>query len=229
MKKIHKDLIIVILIILVSSVLGLFGCSKEYVQPASISITIDDMPNFPENTAKMLNVLKKHKVHATLFCIGEYMVQNPELVNRMVAEGHTLGNHTYTHVDLKTVNLQEVFTKEIIRTQDLIDSFCNYTSERFFRPPYGSLSSDEEDYLTHMDYKVRYWDWDASDWDNSVSVRQIIDYHKEQIRTNTNPNPVVLFHLSNNSIIAMDSLLTYLEQKNIKVVPFSRFYPSSKK
>jgi len=230
MKTSHRNLIIVILIILASSVLGVFsGCTKEYVQPQSVSITIDDMPNFPENTAKMLDVLKKHKVHATLFCIREYMVQNPALVERMVQEGHILGNHTYTHIDLKTVNLQEVFIREIIRTQNLVDSFSHYSSERFFRPPYGSLSSEEESYLTHMGYKVRYWDWDASDWNPNVSVKEIITYHKEQIRINTGQNPVILFHLSDNSVIAMDSLLTYLEQKNIKVVPFSHFYPKTKK
>lgn len=216
MKK-YRNFIIVVLIVLASSILGLFGCKKEYIQPQSVSITIDDAPRFDANTIGILDVLKKHKVQATFFCIGVDIEQHYDIMNRMHNEGHIIGNHTYSHIDLKSTSLEKVFINEIIKTQNLVDSLNHYQYDRFFRPPYGSLSSNQESYLEHMGYKVRYWDWDASDWDNNVTVEQIIQYHKNKINTNTLENPVMLFHLSNQSVIALDSVLTYLKQKHIKV------------
>lgn len=229
--KTNKNIWWVILILLLSVLVGFINsCTKQPVfKPQVVSITIDDAPNFPENTIKMLDVLKKHNVHATFFCIGEYMVKSPEIMDRMFKEGHIIGNHTYTHVDLKTVNLQEVFIKEIIRTQDLVDSFSHYNGAGFFRPPYGSLTSNQKDYLEHMGYKVRMWDWSAEDWDNNVSVKEIIAYHKDKINNNTLETPIMLFHLSNQSVIALDSVLCYIEQRNIKVVPFSSWFPTPNK
>lgn len=220
MKTRNKNILIVILIILTSSLLGLFSCTKEYTLPKVVIITIDDAPRFTENTTKMLDILNKHQVKAVFFCIGIDIEAQPEIMLRMTNEGHIVGNHTYTHPNIEeALSIDTVYEKEIIPTQVLIDKYysLNNNGVKYFRPPYGSLSDTHIRYVESKGYKVCFWDIDASDWSCSVTVEEIISYHKEALNRINKDTVVTLFHLSNNSNIALDSLLYFYKQKNIEV------------
>jgi peptidoglycan/xylan/chitin deacetylase (PgdA/CDA1 family) len=202
----------IIVIILMSLLLA--SCIKEAIVPRSVVITIDDAPNFPENTGKMLDVLKKHNVKATFFCIGSYVDNTTSyLLDRMKNEGHMICNHSYTHPDFQTMEMSEIET-ELSKTQAIISK---YTDVKLFRPPYGSISEEQEAYLFKKGYDCVMWDWDATDWDPEVSVERIKNYYLNKLNNCDIERPVLLFHLTKNSVTCLDWLLTELERRNIKV------------
>jgi peptidoglycan/xylan/chitin deacetylase (PgdA/CDA1 family) len=202
----------IIVIILMSLLLA--SCIKEAIVPRSVVITIDDAPNFPENTGKMLDVLKKHNVKATFFCIGSYVDNTTSyLLDRMKNEGHMIYNHSYSHPYFEAMSIEEV-EKELDITQKM---FSKYTDVKLFRPPYGSISEEQEAYLFKKGYDCVMWDWDATDWDPEVSVERIKNYYLNKLNTCDIEKPVLLFHLTKNSVTCLDWLLTELERRNIKV------------
>jgi len=101
--------------------------------PGKIALTFDDGPS-PEWTPKILEILKEKNVHATFFIIGENGAASPKLVQRVLAEGHDLGNHTFTHPNIGEVS-DSVAAIEINATQRLIEALTG-RSTRLFRPPY---------------------------------------------------------------------------------------------
>jgi len=101
--------------------------------PGKVALTFDDGPN-PEWTPKVLDILKEKGVRGTFFIIGENGTANPRLVQRILAEGHDLGNHTFTHPNLGETP-ESVAGIELNATQRLIEALTG-RSTRLFRPPY---------------------------------------------------------------------------------------------
>lgn len=180
--------------------------------PKSVIITIDDAPNFPEQTSKILDVLDRHNAKCTFFCIGEYIESNDTLLKRMKKDSFGIANHSYTHSDFQTMSNDEV-KQELDRTQDLLKE---YTDMRYFRPPYGSITDEQIAWLFTKGYDAVMWDWNAEDWDTNKTIEQIKEYYIDKLENNDIVKPIVLFHLSDNSIICLDWLLTELEKRNIK-------------
>jgi peptidoglycan/xylan/chitin deacetylase (PgdA/CDA1 family) len=190
-----------------------------------VVITIDDMPAFPENSVKMLDVLKAHNIQATIFCIGMYMEEQPELTKRIIRE-QTIGNHTYSHPHLSQKSTVTML-QEVTTNQRVIDSLQSSTYpkstnkpeyNKYFRAPYGDLTSKQESELSSLGYKVTWWDIDGSDWDNTKSLDNIMkDIHKQLVKTDSSI-PILLFHLSNNSILALETMINEFESKGIKVI-----------
>ncbi|WP_027513945.1 polysaccharide deacetylase family protein, partial [Rhizobium sullae] len=106
----------------------------------SVYLTFDDGPN-PFSTPQILDVLAEHRVPATFFVIGAYAKEQPELIRRIVAEGHEVANHTMTHPDLSTCGLHEV-EREIIEANKAILSACPEAAVRHIRAPYGAWTED---------------------------------------------------------------------------------------
>jgi peptidoglycan/xylan/chitin deacetylase (PgdA/CDA1 family) len=99
-----------------------------------VALTFDDGPA-PPFTGQILDVLRDYRVPATFFVCGQNAERHPELVRRIHAEGHTLGNHTYSHPFLYIQSRQRI-AEEIDRTQEVIGRLTGYRP-RLFRPPYG--------------------------------------------------------------------------------------------
>jgi len=208
----------IIFVLFVIWIFSICSCNKVIDIPneRSIVITIDDAPNQPLNTKKMLNVLNKHNAQAIFFCIGYYIETDTMSLTDSIAKYHTLSNHTYSHPDIKTKSLNEIYINEIEYTQMIIDGYNDKYNKHnaYFRPPYGSITDYQQDSLTAKGYNIVWWDIDASDWNQSVSVNEILSYHKREILKRD--KSTLIFHLSDNSIIAMDSLLIWCDNNNIK-------------
>lgn len=144
----------------------------------TLSLTFDDGPD-EINTPKLLDLLSREGVSATFFITGQQAAKHPELMRRIVAEGHALGNHTFSHRDLTTVSSEE-FRRELIATDRIIRATTN-TYTTMFRPPYGGI----DDYsLSHgvttllraqqLGYTTVNYDHDSNDWkhphDDNISV-----------------------------------------------------------
>lgn len=128
-----------------------------------VALTFDDGP-YPPYTEQVLDVLREYKVPATFFVIGRNAEKHPELVRRIVAEGHQIGNHTYNHVDLLKTNRRGI-ADEIDRTNRLLQTITG-DMPHVVRPPHGFRDSVVIDAMTERKLKVVEWSVSSRDWTN---------------------------------------------------------------
>ena len=102
-----------------------------------IAMTFDDGPS-SETTPRLLEILKQRNIKATFFLIGENAASNPDIVRRILADGHEIGNHSWTHPQLSRLSDDRV-TAEINKTQDAIKEASGFTPT-LLRPPYGAIT-----------------------------------------------------------------------------------------
>lgn len=143
----------------------------------------DDGPH-PQYTELLLDGLKKRGVHATFFVTGEHAEQYPDIIKRMSQEGHIIGNHTYSHIQLTSGN-REKFKQELIKTNQIL---TNITGKEvlYVRPPYGTWDKSFE---TELNMFPVLWNVDPLDWcsDNaSCVVRRVIK--------DTEESDIILMH-----------------------------------
>ncbi|HEX5176879.1 MAG TPA: polysaccharide deacetylase family protein, partial [Chthoniobacteraceae bacterium] len=130
--------------------------SQCHVDGQYIAMTFDDGPHV-ENTPRLLEMLKKRDIKATFFVVGECVVQYPALMKRIVAEGHEIANHSWSH-PLLTKMSEEAVTAQIQRTHDAIVAATGVTP-KLFRPPYGGFSLNQRNWANKKwDYKIILWD-----------------------------------------------------------------------
>lgn len=123
-----------------------------------IALTFDDGPH-PSYTEELLDGLKERGVHATFFVTGEHAKLHPDIIKRMYDEGHLIGNHTYSHIQLKSSN-REQFKEELIETNEIISGITGQEVQ-FVRPPYGTWDKKFE---TELNMFPVLWTIDPLDW-----------------------------------------------------------------
>ncbi|WP_448383806.1 glycosyltransferase [Desulfosoma sp.] len=194
-------------------------------QPEEVAISFDDGPD-PKWTPKILDVLKKHGVKASFFVVGLKVEKNPELLRRIVAEGHEVGIHTYTHPNLGEVSEERVKV-ELNATRRLIETVTGH-STILFRPPYnadGFPQSLEEiapiRLAQSMGYVTVSDDVDPEDW-SLPGALAIFERVKRERRLGGN---VVLLHDAGGdrgeTVEALSAILDYLEKRGDRIVPLS--------
>lgn len=114
-------------------------------------------------TSKILDVLKEKKAPAVFFVTYDYAKRNPDLIKRMIAEGHIVGNHSYTHPSMPTVSLEKA-SEEITKLHDYIKENFNYTMT-LFRPPMGEYSEQTLALTKELGYQSVFWSFAYKDWD----------------------------------------------------------------
>ena len=127
-----------------------------------VLLTFDDGPH-PTLTPKLLDCLAEHGATGVFFVIGQ-RVASPAgraIIRRAHAEGHRIGNHTFTHPDLTKLTEAQV-RDEIVRTGDLLTEFL--TDHKLFRPPYGAHNSVVDRVVRELDYHMVLWNVDSEDW-----------------------------------------------------------------
>ncbi len=148
-----------------------------------IALTFDDGPH-PYYTEQLLDGLKERGVHATFFVMGKHVELYPEMIERMNEEGHLIGNHTYSHMQLNKVNGEE-FKQELIRTNEVIENLTGQEVQ-YVRPPYGTWDKKFEKELNMFPV---LWTIDPLDWcsDNvACIVQKVTDKAQE--------NAIILMH-----------------------------------
>lgn len=148
-----------------------------------IALTFDDGPH-PRYTEQLLDGLKERGVVATFFVTGEHAALHPDVIERMHKEGHMIGNHTYSHMQLNKKNLQ-AFKEELLRTSEVIEEI---TGEEvlYVRPPYGSWNKSIEKDLNMFPV---LWTVDPLDWCSS-NVKSIVN----RIVKNVKEDDIILMH-----------------------------------
>ena len=158
-------------------------------------------------TAKILDVLKKHNVPAAFFLVGNYMETNPELVQRMVAEGHTVGNHTMHHPDMSKLSDPAAFAKELQELETLYTRITGQQMRKYYRPPQGLYSEENLKMAKELGYKTVFWSLAYVDWNNDAQPTKEEAFSKLLPRIHN--GAVILLHsTSKTNAEILDELLT---------------------
>jgi peptidoglycan-N-acetylmuramic acid deacetylase len=160
-----------------------------------------------KNVASILDALKKHGVQVTFFVVGHYLESAPDMVKKMVEEGHTVGNHTYHHPDMSKIADEESFKKEM---DAVAESYREITGEEmamYYRPPQGKFSFSNLQMAKDMGYKTFFWSLAYVDWDNDAQPTKEQAFAKLLPRIHN--GAVVLLHsTSSTNAEILDELLT---------------------
>ncbi len=170
-----------------------------------VAFTFDDGPH-RKNTARLLDIAKAHQVKFTFFVIGERVACHGSLLVRMRDEGHEIGNHTWSHVNLDKLSDQDLLNEvgkchhEMIRVTGL--------QPKLFRPPYGKLNRRQQALISnHFGYEKVLWNIDTIDW--RIRNAPTIHTHLMEVKL---ANSVVLMHdIFSTSIDATELLLNDLD------------------
>ena len=149
------------------------------------------------NTEKILDALKENDVKATFFLVGNYLETCPEIVKRMVKEGHTVGNHTYHHKDMATLSTKEDFIKELMDLEDLYKEIVGSEMPKFYRPPQGKFSEDQLKWAKEEGYKTCFWSLAYVDWDEKKQPTK--EDAMEKLTKRIHPGAIVLLHSTSST------------------------------
>lgn len=196
--------------------------SRGNVSGKYVALTFDDGP-VSSNTTRLLNMLKLRNIKATFYVIGSRVKNNPSLMKRMVAEGHEVGNHTWTHGKLTNMSDSAV-RSELDRTRAAIISATG-VKPRTMRPPYGALSTRQRNWIfNEYGYPTILWDVDPEDWKKPGT--SVI---RSRIVNNTKNGSIILLHdLHKSSVDAVPSTLDALLRKGYKFVTVSQLIALSR-
>ena len=152
-----------------------------------IYLTFDDGP-IPGVTPFVLDELKKYNAKATFFCIGNNIEANPEIFQRIKSEGHSIGNHSYDHLNgWQTANAE--YYSNIEKCNETLSAHDAANTERLFRPPYGKLKPAQYKFLKER-YRIVLWDVLSFDFDLKMSAEKVLN----NVITNSGPGSVIVFH-----------------------------------
>ncbi|MBQ8769274.1 MAG: polysaccharide deacetylase family protein [Oscillospiraceae bacterium] len=174
-------------------------------------------------TEKILDALKKHDVPAAFFLVGNYIQQNPDLVRRMVKEGHTVGNHTMHHYDMSKISDRSAFEKELTDLEKLYFDTVGQEMPKFYRPPQGTYSESNLQMAKSLGYKTVFWSLAYVDWNNDK--QPTAEYAYSKLLPRTHDGAVVLLHsTSATNAEILDELLTKWEQMGYRFAPISELF-----
>ena len=143
-------------------------------------------------TAKILDTLKEKQVPAAFFLVGNYIRQSPDLVRRMVAEGHTVGNHTMHHYDMSRLSDKAAFSKELTDLEALYKETVGQELPKYYRPPQGIYSEENLKMAQELGYQTVFWSLAYVDWNNDSQPTREAAFAKLLPRTHN--GAVVLLH-----------------------------------
>ncbi len=172
------------------------------------------------NTPAILDALKKHNAPATFFIVGNYMETSPDLVKRMVSEGHTVGNHTYHHPDMSKIGEMEAFRKELADLETLYEEAIGQPMTKYYRPPQGVYSESNLKMAQELGYQTFFWSLAYVDWyqDQQPSHEEAF----AKLIPRIHPGAVVLLHnTSKTNGEILDELLTKWEELGYSFHPLS--------
>ena len=190
---------------IIQSIFG--GLIWRIAQSKKVYLTFDDGP-VPEATIWVLDLLKSKNIKATFFCVGENVKKNPEIYKRIISEGHTVGNHTYNHLNSWKTK-KTAYTNNVDKAAEVIDS-------SLFRPPYGKLTPNLIRALRKK-YDVVMWDVLSGDFDTTITPQDCL----KNVKENAKEGSIIVFH---DSIKAIDTLkfvlpevISFFERKGIEM------------
>ena len=217
--NLKKRILACIILLLFLAVICMIGAFSQRSVPAmggaiqeaggkKIALTFDDGPH-PYYTQQLLKGLKERNVKATFFITGQNVKAYPEIVKEIYAEGHLIGNHTYSHIQLTSKN-EESFKQEIVRTNEAIKEVTGQDTI-YVRPPYGSWNKEFEKELNMFPV---LWTVDPLDWCSSDAARIV-----RSVCSKAKENDIILMHDQyKTTVTAALKIVDELTQKGYEFV-----------
>jgi peptidoglycan/xylan/chitin deacetylase (PgdA/CDA1 family) len=172
----------------------------------TVYLTFDDGPT-PGVTPFVLETLKRYRAQATFFCIGDNIRKHADIFNQVVDAGHSVGNHTFNHINGWKTGLAEY-----LHNTSLCRSAIGLKTN-LFRPPYGKVTPSQRRSLVKLGYRIVMWDVLSADFDASVSPEKCLS----NVLENVEPGSIVIFHDSEkarrNLEYALPRTLEFLNEK----------------
>lgn len=168
-----------------------------------IFLTFDDGP-VPDFTPWVLDQLKAHKAKATFFCVGDNIAKHGEIYQRILDEGHSVGNHTFNHLQgWKTPTKK--YVKNILKAESYLYK-NGQRQKKLFRPPYGKIRPQQARALRKRGYQIVMWDVLSGDFDQGLSKEECWARTRDAVRNGS----IVVFHDSDKSFKNLDYVLPKL-------------------
>ncbi|WP_278019959.1 polysaccharide deacetylase family protein [Flavobacterium ginsengisoli] len=186
-------------------------CSNPLETEKKIALTFDDGPSI--YTLEVLELLKKYNAKATFFCIGKNIETHPEILQKVIDEGHFVGNHSYSHSKFFDFYNAKKITEELQKTDALLEKF---TSKKinFFRPPYGVTTPSIRRALKVTGHKTI--GWNIRSLDGGTQNQELIF---NRLIKHISPGGIVLLHdTAEHSVLVLEQFLQFLQQNNYEVV-----------
>lgn len=155
-------------------------------QEKKVALTFDDGPD-TRFTPKVLDALHANQVKATFFVLGSQANTHPDIIRRIVREGHVIGNHSYSHANLPTLTVDK-FQNQIMNTENVLQGLIGY-APKLIRPPYGAINEEQVRWIADHHYLIVNWNVDSLDW-KSLSSEQVLNNIMQQ----TKPGSIILQH-----------------------------------
>lgn len=172
------------------------------------------------NTEPILDALKKHDAKGTFFVVGHFLETAPEMVQRMVDEGHAVGNHTYHHLDMPTISEMEKFQEEMDGVADKFEEITGTKLSPYYRPPQGKCNENNLKMAQELGYCTIFWSLAHVDWNQDSQPGY--DESIQKLTSRVHPGAIVLLHnTSKTNGEILDELLTKWEEMGYSFRPLS--------
>ncbi|WP_232829201.1 polysaccharide deacetylase family protein [Aureibaculum luteum] len=192
--------------------------SNPKTSKKQVAITFDDGPN-SEFTPQVLTVLKKYNSKASFFCIGNHIEKHPKLVQQIVAEGHVVGNHSYSHSNTFDFFSKNKIVEEIISTNKLIYNLLKVNS-KLFRPPFGVTNPAIKNAIKQTNLQVV--GWNVRSFDTKIKEPKKI---LNRITKNLKAGDVILLHdSSKRTVVVLEQLLLFLQEHHYETVTVDELF-----
>ena len=174
-------------------------------------------------TEQILDTLKAHNAPAAFFLVGDYLEMEPGLVQRMVNEGHLVGNHTWSHPDMSKIEDQPAFEKELSQVEEAYEQITGKKMEKYYRPPQGTYSEENLRMAQQLGYRTVFWSLAYADWNNDDQPTPQEAFSK--LIPRVHPGAVVLLHSTSKTNAAiLDELLTKWKDMGYRFAPVSELF-----
>lgn len=180
-----------------------------------VALTFDDGPH-PQYTEQFLDLLKRKNVRATFFLLGPNVKSRPDLVQKIVAEGHEVGNHSWSHPTLSKLSPEKI-RAEIENTNEQIREAAGVTVQ-LMRPPYGSANKKVQDVCDQLGMRIICWSVDTDDWRKTTTQEKMF----EIVKKNTSDGAIILMHdRFEKSLKTTEQTIDYLRSQGYEFVTVS--------
>jgi len=186
--------------------------AKKNINQTWVSITFDDGPN-DEFTPAVLALLKKHNAKATFFCIGQRVEKHPETLKRIIEEGHSIGNHTYSHSKSFGFFGKDKVKDELLKTKLLIKDLTGLEMN-LYRPAFAVTNPMIEKAV--IDLNLKSIGWNVRSLDTTSRSEKLI---LKRITSKVSKGDIILLHdTSLKTVAVLERLLVFLQEKNLESV-----------
>ncbi len=195
------------------------SAEKVYKGPTTkkrVALTYD-MEKFDPATDKLLQILRLNNVQSTFFILGTFVLESPKELQKIVQEGHEIGNHSWSH-SLFTKISDKAVLDDITKLEQAVFDKTGVSTKPLLRAPYGESTESQRKLFTTLGYREIYWTIDTNDWKDTMSAQKLM----QEVLKKVKPGSIILMHnIGDYTVESTATLIPALQQQGYQIVPVS--------